>query len=76
MAGMAIVDFTNPAATEWYMSRLGEMVDMGVDTFKTDFAERIPVDVVYHDGSDPEKMHNYYTFLYNQAVFNMRYSIC
>ncbi|MDY3027389.1 MAG: alpha-xylosidase [Candidatus Faecivicinus sp.] len=71
MAGMAIVDFTNPAATEWYMSRLGEMVDMGVDTFKTDFAERIPVDVVYHDGSDPEKMHNYYTFLYNQAVFNM-----
>lgn len=71
MAGMAIVDFTNPAATEWYMSRLGELVDMGVDTFKTDFGERIPVDVVYYDGSDPERMHNYYTFLYNQAVFNM-----
>lgn len=71
MAGMAIVDFTNPAAAKWYMSRLSEIVDMGVDTFKTDFAERIPVDVVYHDGSDPHRMHNYYTYLYNEAVFNM-----
>ena len=40
---------------------------MGVDCFKTDFGERIPTDVVYHDGSDPESMHNYYTFLYNKA---------
>lgn len=71
MTGTAIVDFTNPAAVEWYISRLSEIVDMGVDTFKTDFAERIPTDVVWHDGSDPERMHNYYTFLYNQAVFNM-----
>ena len=42
---------------------------MGVDCFKTDFGERIPTDVVYFDGSDPEKMHNYYTFLYNRLVF-------
>ena len=34
---------------------------MGVDCFKTDFGERIPTDVVWHDGSDPERMHNYYT---------------
>lgn len=71
MAGMAIVDFTNPAAKEWYISHLRRIVDMGVDTFKTDFAERIPVDVVYHDGSDPRRMHNYYTYLYNEAVFSM-----
>ena len=42
---------------------------MGVDCFKTDFGERIPTDVVYFDGSDPVKMHNYYTFLYNKTVF-------
>src|SRR5262245_29901512 len=45
------------------------MLDMGVDTFKTDFGERIPTDVVYADGSNPERMHNYYTYLYNQTVF-------
>lgn len=67
--GMAIVDFTNPAACTWYASKLEALMDMGVDCFKTDFGERIPTDVVYYDGSDPMKMHNYYTYLYNRTVF-------
>ncbi|RUT46482.1 alpha-xylosidase [Paenibacillus anaericanus] len=69
--GMALVDFTNPAACEWFGSYLRDLVDMGVDSFKTDFGERIPTDVVYHDGSDPVKMHNYYTYLYNKVVFEV-----
>jgi alpha-D-xyloside xylohydrolase len=67
-AGMGLVDFTNPDATAWYKDALRRLVRQGVDCFKTDFGERIPVDVVYADGSDPERMHNYYTHLYNQAV--------
>lgn len=69
--GMAFVDFTNPAAVDWYRSHLKRLIDMGVDCFKTDFGERIPTDVVWHDGSDPERMHNYYTFLYNRTVFEL-----
>lgn len=69
--GMALVDFTNPDACEWYAGYLRELVDMGVDSFKTDFGERIPTDVVYFDGSDPHKMHNYYTQLYNKVVFEV-----
>ncbi|OMF22207.1 alpha-xylosidase [Paenibacillus sp. FSL H8-0548] len=69
--GMALVDFTNPAACEWYAGYLRELVDMGVDSFKTDFGERIPTDVAYFDGSDPMKMHNYYTQLYNKVVFEV-----
>ncbi len=69
--GMAIVDFTNPAATEWFCGKLETLLDMGVDCFKTDFGERIPVDCAYFDGSDPEKMHNYYTYLYNKAVYEL-----
>ncbi|MEV4315059.1 alpha-xylosidase [Actinocrispum sp. NPDC049592] len=69
--GMALVDFTNPAARAWYASKLDSLLDQGVDCFKTDFGERIPTDVVYHDGSDPQRMHNYYTFLYNQTVFEV-----
>ena len=49
---------------------LKELMDMGVDCFKTDFGERIPTDVVYFDGSDPYKMHNYYTQMYNKVVFD------
>ncbi len=69
--GMAVVDFTNPAATKWYQDKLEALMDMGVDTFKTDFGERIPTDVVYFDKSNPHKMHNYYTYLYNKAVFEL-----
>jgi alpha-D-xyloside xylohydrolase len=68
-AGMAVVDFTNPDAAAWYTDKLEALVDMGVDSFKTDFGERIPTDVVYHDGGNPEKHHNYYTQLYNRTVF-------
>ncbi|GJJ10876.1 hypothetical protein Clacol_005104 [Clathrus columnatus] len=71
-AGIAIVDFTNPAATRWYQSYLAKLIDMGVDAFKTDFGERIPWDnVKFHDGSHPRLAHNYYTHLYNQAVFDI-----
>ncbi len=70
-SGMGYVDFTNPEACKWYAGYLERLVKQGVDCFKTDFGERIPTDVVYFDGSDPEKMHNYYTFLYNQLVFEL-----
>ncbi|HET7506253.1 MAG TPA: alpha-xylosidase [Kofleriaceae bacterium] len=70
-AGMALVDFTNPAARAWYASKLRALLDMGASCFKSDFGERIPTDVVYFDGSDPERMHNYYTQLYNQTVFEL-----
>ncbi len=70
-AGMALVDFTNPAAAQWYSGHLERLLDQGVDAFKTDFGERIPTDVAWHDGSDPQRMHNYYTQLYNRTVFGL-----
>ncbi|SMC76593.1 alpha-D-xyloside xylohydrolase [Oscillospiraceae bacterium] len=70
--GMGIVDFTNPSAKAWYLSKLKSLLDMGVDCFKTDFGERIPMeDVVYFGGQDPERMHNFYTYLYNEAVYSL-----
>lgn len=70
-AGLAVVDFTNPEAVAWYQGKLKGLLDMGVDSFKTDFGERIPTDAVYYDGSDPELMHNYYAYLYNEIVFDL-----
>ena len=69
--GMAIVDFTNPEAYKWFQDKLEVLLDMGVDCFKTDFGERIPTNCVYSDGSDPVKMHNYYTYLYNKCVYEL-----
>ena len=82
-AGMALVDFTNPAANAWYQGYIERLIDMGVDAFKTDFGERIPVKeefyghkasqegISYFDGSSAESMHNFYTYLYNQSVFEI-----
>jgi alpha-D-xyloside xylohydrolase len=70
-AGNAIVDFTNPAAREWFKSKLRPLLEMGVDCFKTDFGERIPTDVAYFNGADPMQMHNLYTQLYNATVWEL-----
>jgi len=69
--GLAVIDFTNPAAVEWYKGKLRRLIDEGVDSFKTDFGERIPIDCVYFDGSDPVRMHNYYAQIYNEVVFDV-----
>jgi alpha-D-xyloside xylohydrolase len=69
--GIGFVDFTNPDARAWFAEKLKALIDMGVDAFKTDFAERIPTNVQYFDGADSERMHNYYTYLYNKTVFEL-----
>lgn len=71
-AGMGIVDFSNPDAYKWFQNKLSALVDMGVDSFKTDFGERIPCkDVEFNSCQDLVSMHNYYTLLYNKSVFEV-----
>jgi alpha-D-xyloside xylohydrolase len=70
--GMAIVDFTNPDASAWFARQLVNLMEMGIDAFKTDFAERVPFDskkVRWWDGSEAGKMHNFYSLLYNRCVW-------
>jgi alpha-D-xyloside xylohydrolase len=71
VAGMGLIDFTNPDATAWFQGKLRTLISQGVDALKTDFGERIPIDVVWHDGTDPRIMHNFYSYLYNKAVFEV-----
>jgi alpha-D-xyloside xylohydrolase len=70
-AGLSWVDFTNPAAVRWFVDQLRPLLRMGVDCFKTDFGDDVPTDVRWFDGSDPELMHNYYSYLYNKAVYEL-----
>ncbi|MEW5817064.1 MAG: alpha-xylosidase, partial [Spirochaetota bacterium] len=69
--GVAFVDFTNPQACAWYQAKLRELLDMGVDTFKTDFGESIPADARFSDGETGETVHNLYALLYNRTVFEL-----
>jgi alpha-D-xyloside xylohydrolase len=69
VAGMALVDFTNPAAAAWFAGKVRELLRKGADAIKADFGERVPTDVAWHDGSDPALLHNYYSYAYNRIVF-------
>ena len=61
----------NPDARERYTNKLRALLHLGVDFFKTDFGERIPTGVMWSDGADPERMHDFYSYLCNQSVFEL-----
>ena len=67
----AIVDFTEPEAIEWWQDKHRALLDMGVDTFKTDYGEYVPDDAVLANGRSGAAMHNHYAYLYNEAVFDV-----
>ena len=64
------IDFTYPAATEWYKDLLKELLDMGVVCIKTDFGENIHMDAVYK-GMKPKLLNNLYALLYQKAAYEI-----
>ncbi|MEV6157859.1 TIM-barrel domain-containing protein [Nonomuraea sp. NPDC052129] len=63
-----IVDFTNPAAVEWFQGLLRPLLQQGAQAFKTDFAEGVPHDATAFNGMTGTDLHNVYTLLFNDAV--------
>ncbi len=64
------IDFTDPAATEWYKGLLRRLLDMGVAAIKTDFGENIHMDAIYKN-MKPELLNNLYALLYQKAAFEV-----
>ncbi|MBO4927971.1 MAG: alpha-xylosidase [Clostridiales bacterium] len=81
--GAALLDFTNLVARAWYQKFLDDLVRMGVDAFHLDFGADAPVaapqfghgamvsNVSYKNELDPVSMHNVYSQLYADAVFEL-----
>ncbi len=67
----AIIDFSNPEAQAWFRGKHRPLLDMGIDTFKTDFGEAIPPDARFHNGRTGAEMRNLYGLLYQQLVFDL-----
>lgn len=64
-----VPDFTNAAATDWWMSKRAYLVDeIGIDGFKTDGGEVIfGRSATFSDGSNGDSMHNAYPTVYTKA---------
>jgi alpha-glucosidase len=55
----AMVDFTNPAAYEWYKNLIKEnMIGIGMGGWMADFGEYLPIDAVLYSGEDAAVLHN------------------
>jgi alpha-D-xyloside xylohydrolase len=69
LAGVAgVIDFTDPAAVDWWKGRIREVAELGFDGFMQDFGEQTMTDMHFDDGSTGLTMHNRYPVLYHRAT--------
>ena len=64
-----ILDFTNPAAYEWWAESHEALFDSGIDIIKPDFGEQVPDDAYASNGDSGRRLHNVYALLYNKCVY-------
>lgn len=64
-----LIDFTNPAAKEWWFSQLRKTKVYGTRAFKCDDGEgNFVPDALFHDGTPAAAMKNRYSLLYDRAM--------
>ncbi len=64
-----LVDFTNPAAVEWWHNQLDKAQEWGVKAWKCDDGEgTFVLDAVLHDGTRPEEMKGRFGYLYLETM--------
>jgi len=64
-----VVDFTNPAAADWWNGRLRPLYEQGVTFFKNDDGEHLPLQARSALGMDGREYHNLYGFFYGRALY-------
>lgn len=64
----ALIDFSNPAARQWWTGRLRSLLARGVAGFKADFGEQLPEHAVLRGGLSGPTAHNRYVRDYLEAT--------
>lgn len=65
-----VVDFTNPAARDWFKGLLRPLLEMGASVFKADFGETAPFELArYANGLSGKAGHNLNGLYYQQSVY-------
>jgi alpha-glucosidase (family GH31 glycosyl hydrolase) len=64
-----MMDFTNPAAADWWNARMRPLYDQGVAFFKNDDGEYLPFSANSALGLRGREYHNLYGFFYSRALY-------
>lgn len=56
------VDFTG-AGGDWWVTEMRRLADAGVDAFKLDYGELVPIEATFADGRSGRQLHNMYGLL-------------
>ncbi len=65
---IALLDFTNPAAVQFWKREVARVLNLGFDGFMADFGEEVLADMHFADGQTGVTMHNRYPVLYMRAT--------
>jgi sulfoquinovosidase len=63
-----LIDFTNPAAVQWWRERIFAALEEGAEGFMLDFGEQVQPGMHFTDGASAEVMHNLYPVLYDRIT--------
>ena len=63
-----LVDFSNPAARNWWKEKNRGLADLGVAVIKCDFGEGLPDDAIMSDGRRGRAWRNLYPMWYSRTV--------
>ena len=64
-----MLDFTNPAAVDWWNNKLRPLYEQGVAFVKNDDGEYLPEDAHSASGMDGKEYHNLYGFYYGKGLY-------
>jgi len=72
-----IVDFTHPDAYQFWLESHKPLFDLGIDMIKADFGEQVDNDnMLAYNGDGGKRLHNVYSLLYNQCVYEAAQKYC
>ncbi|MHB1710313.1 MAG: glycoside hydrolase family 31 protein, partial [Acidimicrobiales bacterium] len=63
-----LVDFSKPEARSWWKSLHSDLLELGVEVFKTDFGEGLPDNARLANGRKGRSWRNLYPLWYNRCV--------
>jgi alpha-D-xyloside xylohydrolase len=72
---VGVVDFTNPAAKEWWKDHLRQLARLGGSVFKPDYGDRVAEEAIFANGKSGKEMHSPFLHLYAEAAYEVAQEI-